>query len=147
MTGVITDACIKCKHMDCVEVCPVDAFYEGENMLVINPQECVDCGCCIEECPIDAIVFEDDPLAGPWLELNKKYSELWPNVTFNGGQTPPDAEQFHAMAGKFERYFSAEPGRGDTGSRIRLLPQKPCNKCGKETVLERLIRMIRKLSI
>ena len=56
MTYVVTEACIKCKYMDCVEVCPVDCFYEGENMLVINPDECIDCGVCEPECPPKAIV-------------------------------------------------------------------------------------------
>ena len=55
MTYVVTDACIRCKYMDCVEVCPVDCFYEGENMLVIHPDECIDCGVCEPECPVDAI--------------------------------------------------------------------------------------------
>ena len=54
MTYVVTDACIRCKYMDCVEVCPVDCFYEGENMLVINPNECIDCGVCEPECPAEA---------------------------------------------------------------------------------------------
>ena len=44
MTYIVNDKCIKCKHTDCVDVCPVDCFYEGENMLVINPDECIDCG-------------------------------------------------------------------------------------------------------
>ena len=47
MTYVVTEACIKCKYTDCVEVCPVDCFYEGENMLVIHPDECIDCGVCV----------------------------------------------------------------------------------------------------
>ena len=56
MTYVVIEACIKCKYMDCVEVCPVDCFYEGENMLVINPNECIDCGVCEPECPAEAIL-------------------------------------------------------------------------------------------
>src|SRR5207249_3057513 len=56
MTYVVTEDCIKCKHMDCVEVCPVDCFYEGDNMLVIHPDECIDCGVCEPECPPAAIV-------------------------------------------------------------------------------------------
>ena len=56
MTYLVNDNCVKCKHMDCVEVCPVDCFYEGENMLVINPDECIDCGVCLPECPVDAII-------------------------------------------------------------------------------------------
>ena len=55
MTYVVNDKCIMCKHTDCVDVCPVDCFYEGENMLVINPDECIDCGVCEPECPEDAI--------------------------------------------------------------------------------------------
>lgn len=145
MAGVITDACIKCKHMDCVEVCPVDAFYEGENMLVINPLECVDCGCCIEQCPIDAIVFDNEPRAQPWLDLNAKYSKLWPNVTFNGGQRPPDAEKFHSVTGKFERYFSPNPGEGDVGSPINSTQVRTCVRCNQETVLGKMKTMIRKL--
>ena len=55
MTYIVDEQCIKCKHMDCVEVCPVDCFYEGENMLVIHPDECIDCGVCEPECPEEAI--------------------------------------------------------------------------------------------
>ena len=51
MTYIVDDSCIKCKYTDCVEVCPVDCFYEGENTLVINPDECIDCGVCEPECP------------------------------------------------------------------------------------------------
>lgn len=142
MVGVVTDACIKCKHMACVEVCPVDAFYEGENMLVISPLECVDCGCCIEQCPIDAITFDTDPAAKPWIELNATYSKLWPNVSYDGGQTPDDAEKFRAVGGKFEAYFSPLPGKGDVGSRVRI-SQNACAHCGEESVLRRLIRKVR----
>ena len=60
MTYVVVEACIKCKYMDCIEVCPVDCFYEGENMLAIHPDECIDCGVCEPECPVDAIVDEDE---------------------------------------------------------------------------------------
>lgn len=129
MAGVITEACIKCKHMECVEVCPVDAFYEGENMLVINPLECVDCGCCIEQCPIDAIVFENEPRAEPWIELNARYSKLWPNVTFNGRQSPADADQFRDETDKFARYFSPNPGSGDVGSPLDSARTGSCGKC------------------
>ena len=63
MTYVVLEACIKCKYMDCVEVCPVDCFYEGENMLVIHPDECIDCGVCEPECPVEAIVPDSDSKA------------------------------------------------------------------------------------
>ena len=56
MTFIVGQGCINCKHTDCVEGCPVYCFYEGENTLVINPDECIDCGLCEPECPIDAIM-------------------------------------------------------------------------------------------
>jgi NAD-dependent dihydropyrimidine dehydrogenase PreA subunit len=65
MTYVVTEACIKCKYMDCVEVCPVDCFYEGENMLVINPSECIDCGVCEPECPAEAILPDTEAGQSP----------------------------------------------------------------------------------
>jgi NAD-dependent dihydropyrimidine dehydrogenase PreA subunit len=68
MTFVVTDNCIKCKYMDCVEVCPVDCFYEGENMLVIHPDECIDCGVCEPECPADAISADSEPGLESWLK-------------------------------------------------------------------------------
>ena len=64
MAYVVTEACIKCKYMDCVEVCPVDCFYEGENVLVIHPDECIDCGACVPACPVSAIFPEEDVPAG-----------------------------------------------------------------------------------
>ena len=81
MTYIVNDKYIKCKLINCVEVCPVDCFYEGENMLVIKPDECIDCGVCEPECPIDAIVPDTESENEQWLELNKKYSEVWPNIT------------------------------------------------------------------
>ena len=75
MTYLVTDNCIKCKHMDCVSVCPVDCFYEGENMLVIYPDECIDCGVCEPECPVTAI-YEDETLAtkaGDVESIHKNY--------------------------------------------------------------------------
>ena len=66
MTYVVTEACISCKYMDCVEVCPVDCFYVGENMLVIHPDECIDCGVCEPECPVEAIVPDSDDQAADW---------------------------------------------------------------------------------
>ena len=59
MTFVVTENCIKCKYTDCVEVCPVDCFHEGPNFLVIDPEECIDCGACEPECPVEAILPED----------------------------------------------------------------------------------------
>ncbi|MBA4808975.1 MAG: ferredoxin FdxA [Phenylobacterium sp.] len=112
MTYIVTDACVKCKFMDCVEVCPVDCFYEGENFLVIAPDECIDCGVCEPECPVDAIVpdTEDEP-DGKWLQINAEYAKTWPNITVKG--TPPaDREQYERETGKYEKYFSPNPGKG-----------------------------------
>ena len=77
MTYVVTEACIRCKYMDCVEVCPVDCFYEGENMLVIHPDECIDCGVCEPECPAEAIKPDTEPGLEQWLEVNAEYAVKW----------------------------------------------------------------------
>ena len=74
MTYLVNDNCIKCKHTDCVEVCPVDCFYEGENMLVINPDECIDCGVCVPECPVDAIISESEDPEQKWYHVNLELS-------------------------------------------------------------------------
>jgi ferredoxin len=110
MTYVVTEACIKCKYMDCVEVCPVDCFYEGENTLVINPDECIDCGVCEPECPAAAIVADTEKSAEPWLELNRTYSAQWPNIS-RKGEPPADADQWKDVPDKFARFFSPKPGR------------------------------------
>lgn len=83
MTFVVGDNCIKCKHTDCVEVCPVDCFYEGPNFLVIHPDECIDCALCEPECPIDAIFAEDEIPPGQenFIELNQELAEIWPNIS------------------------------------------------------------------
>jgi len=83
MTYLVTENCIKCKHTDCVEVCPVDCFYEGPNFLVINPDECIDCAVCVSECPIDAIVPDNDTTIDVvfWTETNRRLSKKWPNIT------------------------------------------------------------------
>ena len=112
MTYVVTENCIRCKYMDCVEVCPVDCFYEGENMLVINPNECIDCGVCEPECPAEAIVPDTEPGLDKWVELNAKFSAEWPNITVKK-ETPADADEYKGVEGKFETHFSPEPGSGD----------------------------------
>ena len=111
MTFVVTDKCIKCKYTDCVEVCPVDCFYEGENMLVIHPDECIDCGVCEPECPIEAIVPDDHKDGPKFLELNREYSEKWPNITRQIDPLP-EAEAFKDKDNKIG-LFSEKPGEGD----------------------------------
>ena len=83
MPFIVTEACIKCKYGDCIEVCPVDCFYEGENMLVINPDECIDCALCEPECPVNAIYPEDELPDDQtnFIQLNRALSEKWPNIT------------------------------------------------------------------
>ncbi len=110
MTFVVTDACIKCKYTDCVEVCPVDCFYEGENMLIINPDECIDCGVCEPECPAEAIVPESDSVL-KWVELAREYGAKWPNISAKKPHAA-DADDFKGIAGKFEAHFSPNPGDG-----------------------------------
>jgi len=91
MPYVVTEACIRCKYMDCVEVCPVDCFYEGENMLVISPDECIDCGVCEPECPAEAIISDTDPEAQKWLDM---YEERAAIIQHDGGYSKTAAEQF-----------------------------------------------------
>ena len=110
MTYVVTENCIKCKFMDCVEVCPVDCFYEGENMLVIHPDECIDCGVCEPECPAEAILPDSESAAQDWLQINTDFADKWPNITVKG--TPPaDSEEWNGKEGKKE-LLSENPGTG-----------------------------------
>ena len=101
MTFVIGEACIKCKLTDCVEVCPVDCFYEGPNMLVIHPEECIDCALCEPECPVDAIYAEDELPADQqeFLALNAELSEVWPNIT-EAKAPPPDGAEWRDAPNK-----------------------------------------------
>jgi ferredoxin len=111
MAYVVTEACIKCKYMDCVEVCPVDCFYEGETMVVINPNECIDCGVCEPECPAEAILPDTEGGLEKWMELNATYSVKWPNITVKG-ETPDDADSHKGEEDKFEKFFTETPGEG-----------------------------------
>ena len=95
MPFVVTENCIKCKYTDCVEVCPVDCFYEGPNMLVIHPEECIDCGACEPVCPVHAIYREED-LPAKWAEykqLNAELSTRWPNISAKKDPLP-DADKW-----------------------------------------------------
>jgi len=112
MTYAVNDQCIKCKYTDCVDVCPVDCFYEGENMLVIHPDECIDCGVCEPECPAEAIKPDTEPGLEKWLKVNAEYAKAWPNVTIKRDPLP-EAKEFDGKPNKFEQYFSDKPGQGD----------------------------------
>ncbi len=103
MTYVVTENCIKCKYMDCVEVCPVDCFHEGPNFLVIDPEECIDCTLCEPECPAEAIFSEEDLPSGQehFLELNKELSAQWPVIT-ERGEPPEDAADWDGKPEKLQ---------------------------------------------
>ncbi len=103
MTFVVMENCIKCKHTDCVEVCPVDCFHEGPNFLVIDPDECIDCTLCEPECPVDAIVSEDDlpEDQAHFLELNADLAKDWPVIT-EMIDSPEDADEWDGKEGKLE---------------------------------------------
>lgn len=109
MTYVVTENCIACKYTDCVDSCPVDCFHEGENMLVINPDECIDCGVCVPECPADAIVADTSELAGVWTELNEKYARVWP-ILYDTKEPLKDADAMEGVAGKLDSHFTESPG-------------------------------------
>ncbi|MBJ6125591.1 ferredoxin FdxA [Microvirga splendida] len=112
MTHVVLENCIRCKYTDCVEVCPVDCFYEGETMLAIHPDECIDCGVCVPECPAEAIVPDSEPFDPVWLDINRQYASQWPNITQK--KTPAvDADAMNGAPGKYGQFFSPEPGTGD----------------------------------
>ncbi len=101
MPYVVAEPCIKCKYTDCVEVCPVDCFYEGPNFLVIHPDECIDCGACEPACPTKAI-FPEESLPPQWTEyvaLNARLSQTWPNITDKKSPLP-EAETFKDAKGK-----------------------------------------------
>src|SRR5258708_3181649 len=110
MGYVVTEDCIRCKRMDCVEICPVNCFYEGANMLVIHPEECIDCGVCEAECPEEAILPSTDPRSAAWTALNAQYASRWP-VILKRGRAPDDADDFHGVPDKCTRYFDSNPGQ------------------------------------
>jgi ferredoxin len=101
MTYVVTESCVKCKYTDCVDVCPVDCFREGPNMLVIDPDECIDCTLCVAECPVEAIFAEDDVpvVQREFIALNAQLSKDWPAIT-EKKDAPEDADQWRTISDK-----------------------------------------------
>ena len=101
MAYIVAEPCIKCKYTDCVAVCPVDCFREGENFLVIDPEECIDCGACVPECPVEAI-FEEDDVPDKWtdyIELNAQIAAGWPSIT-DSHDPLEDADDFKDVEDK-----------------------------------------------
>src|SRR5882724_9889824 len=95
MAYVVVESCIKCKYTDCVDVCPVDCFHEGPNMLVIDPDECIDCTLCVAECPVEAIFAEDDVPEDQrsFTKINAELAKVWPVLT-EKKDAPPDADEW-----------------------------------------------------
>ena len=103
MPFIVTESCIKCKYTDCVEVCPVDCFHEGPNMLVIDPDECIDCTLCEPECPVDAIKSDDDVSESQqeFIGLNAELSKIWPVIS-EFKDAPQDADDWKEVNGKIK---------------------------------------------
>jgi len=103
MTYVVTEACIKCKYTDCVDVCPVDCFREGPNFLVIDPDECIDCTLCVAECPVEAIYAEDDLPSDQrqFIELNSELAKLWKPILMKK-DAPADANEWKEVKNKIQ---------------------------------------------
>lgn len=101
MTYVVVESCIKCKYTDCVDVCPVDCFREGPNMLVIDPDECIDCTLCVAECPVEAIYAEDDVPEDQrdFIGINAELAKAWPGIT-EKKDAPADADDWKDKTGK-----------------------------------------------
>ena len=121
MTYVVNESCIRCKTMDCVEACPVDCFYEGENMLVIHPDECIDCSVCVPECPVDAIQPDTHPGLEKWLSLNAEYAKIWPKITVKKA-LPPDFKEWVGGEAKQTPIFFAKSWLGRLKSFRALAP-------------------------
>ncbi len=121
MTFVVTESCIKCKYTDCVDVCPVDAFREGKNMLVIDPDECIDCAVCVPECPVEAIFAEEDVPSDQqdFIAENATLARKWP-VIARIKPAPPDADEWAQVREK--RALLDRRGAGDAVSEAPEAP-------------------------
>ena len=103
MAHVVCDGCVNCKHTDCVDVCPVDAFREGPNFLVIDPDECIDCAVCIPECPEAAIFAEEDVPEDQqeYIQINAELSKQWASIT-RKKPAPDDWEKWSGVPNKLQ---------------------------------------------
>ena len=104
MTHVVTEACIRCKYTDCVDVCPVDCFREGPNFLTIDPDECIDCAVCIPECPVNAILPEEDVAQDQmkFIPINAELAKKWPSIT-KRKPAPADADDWKDKKDKLDQ--------------------------------------------
>ena len=106
MTYLVTDDCVQCKHTTCISVCPVDCFYEADNFLAINPDECIDCGVCEPECPVSAIVIDsalEFEEREKWDTINRKVSQWGVNIT-EEKDPMPEHETFAGLPNKYEKF-------------------------------------------
>lgn len=114
MAFIVAEPCILCKYLECVGICPVMCFHEGANCLVIDPDECIDCGACVDPCPVDAI-YPEESLPEKWreyAELNARYSKEWPTITMK--KVPlPSADEYKSVESK-RSLLDPTPGSGDT---------------------------------
>lgn len=112
MTYVVTEACIRCKYTDCVEICPVDCFHEGPNFLAIDPEVCIDCALCEPECPVEAIYADDRLPAGQehFLQLNAELAAQWPVIT-QRREPPPDAGEWAEVTSKVDQLDRSSPSQ------------------------------------
>lgn len=104
MTFVVTESCIRCKYTDCVDVCPTDAFREGANFLVIDPDDCIDCALCVPECPVEAIYAEEDVPRDQrdFTPLNAELARQWKPIVRSKAALP-DAEEWAAIRHKLDQ--------------------------------------------
>jgi ferredoxin len=87
MAYVVTEPCRGCKYTDCVVVCPCECFHEGEDMLFIDPEHCIDCEACVAECPVQAI-YHESSVPEKWrqyIELNATMARSCPSITEKKG--------------------------------------------------------------
>lgn len=105
MAFVVTEKCIYCKYTDCVEVCPVDCFHEGDNCVVIDPDECIDCQLCEPECPIEAICSDEDVKEKEMIQINAKLSKKWPVINKKRSSLP-DASLWKDKSDKIKYWKS-----------------------------------------
>ena len=118
MTYIIAEPCIDIKDKSCVDVCPVDCIHEFERILIIDPEECIDCGACEPECPVEAI-FPEDALPDKW----NAFVEI--NYAF------PDPAKINALTDKYadeqqrpERASRVASGRQEIRARARIARQR-----------------------
>jgi len=130
MAFIVTESCIKCKYTDCVDVCPVDAFREGSNMLVIDPDECIDCAVCVPECPVNAIFAEEDVPADQrdFIGQNAELAKQWPIIT-RMKPALPDAEQWAAVKDKRELLDRRGEGADEPATPPAEQPTAPEPRC------------------